>query len=551
MSGPFIAHETIMVCVECGRAHSSDTLRKLVPAGCNVAYDVLVFTGRALFQCHRTVGETLGELAARGVRISASEVSHLGRRFILRLALAHREAVPGIRQAMELNGGYVLHVDATHEAEAPALMSGMDGLSEIVLANVKVPSESADNVSPFLERVKKDFGTPAACVHDMGLGVCKAVEDVFKGVPDFICHFHFLRDIGKDFMEKPYDTLRKRLRAHSASTRLHAFGREMARRLQGHAATPGILDKAVRTAAAPVKDETLMPAAAAYALAHWALQGKRAGDGYGFPFDRPLLDFAERLLELRRRLPDFKELLLTGDGRDNKPLRKLFHELSDAADDNELNLVVKDLRWRRRLFDQLRASMRIASPGGGDGLNDQGGKVGMSSIKQGVEAFRLRLDKEARLAADQPCRKMAEQIDKYAGKLFADPITVKGPGGTMTIHPQRTNNILEQFFRGVRRAHRRKTGDNSMNRALQTMLADTPLVRNLDNQRYLDILLDGKATLEELFAYLDAKHPSSKDEKQQSTGRILSGFTKLIRQRELPKLIASFFIKAAKNQKTN
>ena len=121
----------------------------------------------------------------------------------------------------------------------------------------------------------------------------------------------------------------------------------------------------------------------------------------------------------------------------------------------------------------------------------------------------------------------------------------------MTIHPQRTNNILEQFFRGVRRAHRRKTGDNSMNRALQTMLADTPLVRNLDNQRYLNILLGGKATLEELFADLDAKQLSFKDEQQASAGRILSGFTKLIRQKALPKLVASFFINAAKNQKPN
>lgn len=41
-----------------------------------------------------------------------------------------------------------------------------------------------------------------------------------------------------------------------------------------------------------------MPLAAAYSLALWALQGKHCGDGYGFPFDRPLLVFAERLIEL-------------------------------------------------------------------------------------------------------------------------------------------------------------------------------------------------------------------------------------------------------------
>ncbi|MEI8347434.1 MAG: hypothetical protein WCG27_08200, partial [Pseudomonadota bacterium] len=48
--------------------------------------------------------------------------------------------------------------------------------------------------------------------------------------------------------------------------------------------------------------------ASAYALSLWALQGKHAGDGYGFPFDRPLLEFAERLLELDTRLPECKDV---------------------------------------------------------------------------------------------------------------------------------------------------------------------------------------------------------------------------------------------------
>jgi len=76
---------------------------------------------------------------------------------------------------------------------------------------------------------------------------------------------------------------------------------------------------------------------------------------------------------------------------------------------------------------------------------------------------------------------MAQEIDRYADKLFADPIQVQIPSGPATVYPQRTNNILEQFFRSLRRDHRRRSGDNSMYRALQTMLAGTPLVKNLSN----------------------------------------------------------------------
>ena len=43
------------------------------------------------------------------------------------------------------------------------------------------------------------------------------------------------------------------------------------------------------------------------------------------------------------------------------------------------------------------------------------------------------------------------------------------------------------------------------------MLADTPLVKNPDNPRYMKILLDGKANLEELFAELGAMRLAGTD----------------------------------------
>ena len=46
---------------------------------------------------------------------------------------------------------------------------------------------------------------------------------------------------------------------------------------------------------------------------------------------------------------------------------------------------------------------------------------------------------------------MIAQIDKYWDKLFADPITVNTPIGQVTIQPQRTNNLLERFFRDFKR----------------------------------------------------------------------------------------------------
>jgi hypothetical protein len=281
--GPFIARETVAQCCGCSRPFHSESLLGFVASRCNVAYDVLVFVEEALFRRHRTSLEVRAELIARNVRLSVSEIEYPGRKFITYLAVAHKMAAPRIRQAMEIAGGYVLHLDATHDGDAPVLMAGIDGLSEIVLANVKLPSERTDHIVPFLRKLHTDYGTPRACVHDMGTGICKAVAEVFPGVRDFICHFHFLRDIGKDYLEPAYTQLRKRLRSHATSSRLHALVREMRQCLSSQSSQCAMLAKAIK-ATDPLENTGLMPIASAYSLALWALTWQAQWGRLWLPF---------------------------------------------------------------------------------------------------------------------------------------------------------------------------------------------------------------------------------------------------------------------------
>jgi hypothetical protein len=62
---------------------------------------------------------------------------------------------------------------------------------------------------------------------------------------------------------------------------------------------------------------------------------------------------------------------------------------------------------------------------------------------------------------------------------------------------------MERFFRDFRRGARRRTGHNSISRLLQSMVADTPLIKNLDNPHDLNILLNGQANSEERFSQID------------------------------------------------
>src|SRR5665811_2457598 len=66
------------------------------------------------------------------------------------------------------------------------------------------------------------------------------------------------------------------------------------------------------------------------------------------------------------------------------------------------------------------------------------------------------------------------------------------------------SNIAERNFRDLKRGYRRKTGNGSLGKTLRSMLENTPLVKNLKNEEYMKILLNGKSNLEQVFAEIDA-----------------------------------------------
>jgi len=501
--GEIEALEVFTHCKQCGHTNRSDELCTLVAPGANFGYDVMVYAAKALFLRHRNEAEVVAELAQRNVQISSREVSLLGMKFVTYLAIAHERCASRVTTDMRTRGGYICHLDATCEGRDPLLMSSIDSLSEIVLGNVMLPAEDKNHIAPFLERIKKTYGIPLALVHDMGGGILKAVATVFPNVPDFICHFHFLRDIGKDFLGAEYDTIRKQLRKHGISGKLRSRAKYFKADLDRYPELIEALESSIENASLPAEARQFMPLLNVYALIQWTLKGKSEGHGYGFPFDHPHLVFAKRIRCLHGKAEKLQPLQLRGEWKDNKPYFKIFWDLNKIMKDKTLWKAVEAIEEKITVFEKLRGAMRIAPNSGHDGLNDEGQKGNIGTIEKRVKKFRTQLVRRKDYPQNPATQKMIEQIDKYWAKLFADPITVQTPSGSVQIQPQRTNNILEQFFRSLKRSNRRRTGNASSSRMLRTMLAETPLVRNLKNPQYMKILLDGKTSIEEVFAEIE------------------------------------------------
>ena len=78
------------------------------------------------------------------------------------------------------------------------------------------------------------------------------------------------------------------------------------------------------------------------------------------------------------------------------------------------------------------------------------------------------------------------------------------------------------------------------------MLASTPLIKNLDNPEYLEIILDGKQNLEERFAQIDDKQVREQLKEQQDAERkYAKGMVKIFKLCKLPKLVTIEIDKAA------
>jgi len=529
-------------CRQCGREYFSEELVKLKPSRSRFGYDVLIYAGKAMFLRCRNEQEIKQELQEKNVFLSAREVSLLAMKFVVYLWLAHRESRRELKSLLRSQGGYILHLDATCEADSPHLMSGLDGISEIVLENVKLPSEKAEKIIPFLRRIKNLYGDPLAVVNDMSKAISNAVAKVFPRAPDFVCHYHFLADAGKDLFGKQNDTIRARLRKHGIQGKLHKRVGEFKKVIDEN---PGLADTMVDNLKhRSLQDRMLdlMPCVAAYTLALWVLLGKKQGHGYGFPFDRPLLVFYQRLKVAHGILKQLNRTTLRENKRDNKPYVKMLRDFIDTMEDTTLGKAAAEMEEKVAVFDKLRDAMRIALPEGSCGLNDKGDTQDIRTIEKRVTEFYDWLSNDKILSLKEDYRGMCAQIKDYWDRLFSDPIAVDTPNGTIWIQPQRTNNVLERLFRGWKRIFRKKSGTKSVGRTIKAMVANTPLVKNLLNPEYMRILLNGKATLQERFAEIDIGMVRQELAKlNKGWERVPQKIKKIIKMPDLPEALAAVF----------
>jgi hypothetical protein len=555
--GPFVAVERQGYCPAHPElpAARSQQLARIIAPGAEYAYDVLARVGLARFlECRQCDEIRTGLSRHYGIEVPVSTVSYLARKFIAYFQVVHQESIGLLRADMQSRGGYILHVDGTCEEGSGVLLVCVDSLSGQVLESRKISSENHDEIQEVLRDVRRDWGLPLAIVHDLRRALITAAGEVFKGVPQFVCHYHLAADVGEDILSPHDDRLRRLFRRTKVRPKL----RLLIRSLKEFAVCPESGKHRVNSVLGLRSKEKLRlhckPEAAkgvVHALASWILAFPQDGEGYGFPFDLPYLNFYERILNVHQMLreacptwPDSHRGPLGAVNRLGEILDSVV--TSDAA--SEFREVVGQTQRDRRIFERFRAALRICPRGGKDRRNDQGAPKILSANRHEAVLKKLRTALEHKACSGGPsqeaCTIVVRHVDKYWQYLLGHVLTKKG----RKIVVPRTNNVQEGLFRIVKRQCRRLHGRGHLSRDIEAMLPGTPLVLNLSNSSYCQTVYGGiePEKIATVFSGVDPEVPVRLMKTWRQEKLLTTIPQQLERLKNFPQQVAAFISVAAK-----
>jgi len=503
----------------------------LVPSGSNYGYDLEVHIGIERFIKYRQREEIRDMLKEQyGISISTGEVSALAKRFLSHIEALHKERSGDLRAALSKDGGYPLHVDATTEDGKGTLLVIFSGWRQWVLGAWKIPSERAEIISTHILEISKTFGEPCAIMRDLGSPMARAAEDAANEMshrPKILaCHFHFLRDVGKDILGGDNENLRKLIRKLSVRDKIRVAVREIRKKID-----PEFIDYIytwfnswLNECEYPSLPGGVWGISLASALGLWILDYSQDGQHLGFPFDCPCHNLYLRCKAAAKAIDYFLDELRF-DNSVNKALERLKKAISPFLDNRDVRKTVRELEKRMALFDKLRNIFRLEGeiP---DSLNpnsinsaprvlDKGRGENYTvfeslekNMQKQVQELSIKLKRVHENTRTAPDLKFAiktilDHLDKHGKFLWGHLIELRTEHGSQYRLVYRTNNILECFFRKMKHGERRRSGRKILTRDFEDIPPSAALAMNLMDPDYVKIICGTLDDLPKCFSRID------------------------------------------------
>lgn len=492
----------------------SQQLPQIVAPGANVAYDVLARIGLARYLESRQSKE-IHLLLSRdcGIEVKDSTIRYLARKFVAYFQIVHEQSIDLLRAAMRQRGGYILHIDGTCDGASAVVLVCVDSLSGQVLKSQRISSENHIEVKNVLQKIRREWGIPLASVSDLRRALITAAGDVFKGVPQFVCHYHLAADVGKDILLKHQDHLRGLFRCNKVKADLQALKRSLkqyavSKESAQHSVLPILALRSRKGLKAHCTPETIQ--GAVHGLTCWILGYTRDGEGYGFPFDMPYLNMYYRIVKAHRILC---ETITTWPKRKRGSLgsvlrlKDILHRVVAGEQASLFQDCVAATQRDQKIFNRFRHALRICPQGGKQRRHDEGAssKLSPKQHKDILRTLKTALNRQIRNAgaSQKACEIVVQHLNKYWKYLFGHVIHK----GSRTIVVPRTNNIDEAMIGIIKRQCRRLHGRGHVGHDLNVMPPSMPLIQNLHNVSYCNVVYGGREMkdIAERFSHVDSK----------------------------------------------
>jgi len=234
-------------------------------------------------------------------------------------------------------------------------------------------------------------------------------------------------------------------------------------------------------------------------MSQWILDCPAEGNGQGFPFDLPWLGLYHRCLRASSALNAFPE-----NPPDDPKVRKALDRLrrilrpveGDTPGFGPIAETLTVLRHALRLTDkrqQADAARAVAD------LRDVRSAVHSLTQSLRQRRFGSRTGKDLRAAIDI----ILTHIQSHGGFLWGHAIRLpkKSGGGLRLV--DRTNNILESYFRTLKHGERRRSGRKILTQGFEHLPPAAALAANLNHADYVSILCGSLDRMPEAFAKLE------------------------------------------------
>ena len=393
-------------------------------------------------------------LESRGISISTGEISNLSREFLLRFYCIHRRHM----KDMELKE-YMLHLDGTGESGGEIVFMAKDGITGITMDACIMPSESSEYITPFLQGISDTFGEPVSVLRDMGIAIRESVSIVFPGILQLICHYHFIKALGKDVFSSYTE-----LRSSMVSTKALA---------------------AISTVMVTEKGDGIVYAEKLWiAIAsEYILYPRNIPSKY--PFALPYFEILKRCMEI--------EVMLKSIIRWNATHMKIVKPVTDIYATvigithstvvlERYRIIVRAWKW----FESVRNALRVSRDMSSHGFKNE--SMDINAMGKDLDDALSDIIKEGEFTGGELKRIsgiFSKRIEDHRKELLS-PVT--GKNGK-TINVVRHNGIEEIGHRWSRMHIRRRTGRSQTAREMGKYGALTAVLSNVENKHYIENIL--------------------------------------------------------------